>query len=94
MAGRTVEPPAVLLGAEDTDLSVAAAERLAAFEDRLPVVENVRGDRHGDVVVGAEPSFIPAAVFVMETDVAPGRHEFESKIFPVDVHDSIDLLQK
>ena len=89
MARGTVQPPAVLFRAEDADFAVLAAERLAAFENRLAVMECIGRDAYGDVIGAGKRTVIPLPVRVMEPDVAPGRHEFESEIFPVDVHDQM-----
>ncbi|MPN06542.1 hypothetical protein SDC9_153798 [bioreactor metagenome] len=89
MGGGAVEPFAVFIGTEDPDFAVFAAERLAAFENRLPVMERVGGDVQRDVVGSGETAVVPLPVCVMEPDVAPGLHESKSEIVPIDVHDQM-----
>ncbi len=88
VAHRGILPARVFNRAENPDLAILAHKGFLSFKARLSVVEYLRGDGHGDVVVAVQFSFAPLSVLEIKTDVRAGLDESESQFGPLDVHNS------
>jgi len=81
-----VQPLGVLVRTEDANPPVGAGESLAALEQRLTVVQTVRGHVERDLVTGGQLGFAPFAVLVVKTNVGLHRQKTEAQFVPIDVH--------
>ncbi|MPN45742.1 hypothetical protein SDC9_193313 [bioreactor metagenome] len=86
VAGGRVEPLGILVRTKNADPAVGAGESLAAFEQRLTVMETVCSHVQGYLITGGQLGFAPFAVLIVKTNIGLHRHETEAQLVPIDVH--------